>query len=55
MTLKEYLMDYGSESTKEIGEKLIEKELMHITNEKVLRLTREHLQRIQEGKRDFRF
>ena len=55
MTLKEYLMDYGLESTKEIGEKLIEKELMHITNEKVLRLTREHLQRIQEGKRDFRF
>lgn len=55
MTLKEYLMDYGSEDTRQIGEALIEKELVHITNEKVLRLAKEHLANIEAGKRDFRF
>lgn len=55
MTLKEYLMDYGSEETRKLGEKLIGTELAHITNEKVLRLTREHLEQIAKGKRDFRF
>ena len=55
MTLKEYLMDYGSEETRKLGEKVIEAELAHITNEKVLGLTREHLRQIEEGKRDFRF
>ena len=55
MTLKEYLMDYGSEETRRVGEDLIRKELVHITNEKVLQLTKEHLERIGEGKRDFRF
>lgn len=55
MTLKEYLMDYGSEEARQLGNDLIEKELAHITNEKVLRLTKEHLAAIEEGKRDFRF
>ena len=55
MTLKEYLMDYGSEEARQLGNDLIEKELIHITNEKVLRLTKDHLTAIEEGKRDFRF
>ena len=55
MTLKEYLMDYASEETKKNGEKLIEKELENVTNEKVRSLTKEHLKDIAEGKRDFRF
>lgn len=55
MTLKEYLMDYGSEDTRRLGEALIEKELAHITNEKVLRLAKGHLEGIEGGKRDFRF
>lgn len=55
MTLKEYLMDYGSEGTRKIGEELIEKELLHITNDRALKLTKEHLLRIEEGRRDFRF
>lgn len=55
MTLKEYLMDYGSDEARRLGEALIEKELTHITNEKVLRLTKEHLAGIEGGKRDFRF
>ena len=55
MTLKEYLMDYASEETKKNGELLIQKEINHITNEKVRSTTIERLKMIEEGKRDFRF
>ena len=55
MTLKEYLMDYASPETKEIGEKMIEKELLNIPNEKVRRICEEHLKDIENNKRDFRF
>lgn len=55
MTLKEYLMDYASDKTKEIGEKLIEKELENIGKEKVKEIVRERLQKIENGERDFRF
>lgn len=55
MTLKEYLMDYASEDTKALGEKMIEKELNNIPNEKVRRICKEHLDDIENNKRDFRF
>ena len=55
MTLKEYLEDYASPETKEIGLKLIDKELENIPNEKVKRIAYEHIHEIGEGKRDFRF
>jgi 2-iminoacetate synthase len=55
MTLKEYLMDYASNSTKEVGEKLILQELNNIPNEKVRTLCKEHLADIENNKRDFRF
>lgn len=55
MTLKEYLMDYASEDTKKIGEKMIEKELENIPNEKVRKICKEHLKDIENNKRDFRF
>ena len=55
MTLKEFLMDYASDDTKEIGEKMIEKELANIPNEKVRRICKEHLIDIENNKRDFRF
>lgn len=55
MTLKEYLMDYASDKTKEIGEKLIEKEIENIGKEKVKEIVRERLQKIENGERDFRF
>lgn len=55
MTLKEYLEDYASADTKAIGEKLIEKELEVITNEKVKQTARERLVKIGNGERDFRF
>ena len=55
MTLKEYLEDYASSGTKEVGEKLIVKELEVITNPKVKEKAREYIENIHEGKRDFRF
>lgn len=56
MTLKEYLMDYASPGTREIGEKLIEKELNNIPKEKVRAIAESNLKAIEtEGKRDFRF
>lgn len=55
MTLQEYLEDYAGEATKEKGQRLIEKELSRIPNEKVLRLAKENLIKIQAGSRDFRF
>ena len=56
MTLEEYLMDYASEETKEIGERLIEKELLKIPNEKVRKIATEHISDIaKNNKRDFRF
>ena len=55
MTLKEYLMDYASEDTRKIGEALIEAELLNIPKEKVREICADHLKKIEEGIRDFRF
>ena len=55
MTLKEYLMDYASEDTRKIGEKLIEKELLKIPNEKVRKIAAQHIAEIEKDSRDFRF
>lgn len=55
MTLKEYLEDYASPETKELGMKLIDEELEKIPNEKVKKIAYEHIHDIAEGKRDFRF
>ena len=55
LTLKEYLLDYASEETREIGEAMIERELARIPNPKARETATEHLKRIGEGKRDFRF
>ncbi|MDD6848154.1 MAG: [FeFe] hydrogenase H-cluster radical SAM maturase HydG [Oscillospiraceae bacterium] len=55
MTLKEFLMDYASDHTKELGEKMIAEELNNIPNEKVRQLCKEHLIDISNNKRDFRF
>ena len=55
MTLKEYLMDYASEETKAIGEKLIQAELQNIPREKTREICADHLKKIEEGIRDFRF
>lgn len=55
MTLKEYLEDYASEDTKEIGDKLIIKGLANIPNEKVKEIVVKNLENIKNGQRDFRF
>lgn len=55
MTLKEYLEDYASESTRQNGEIVIEKELECITNEAVKNKAKDYINNIHEGKRDFRF
>lgn len=55
MTLKEYLVDYSSEETRAIGEKLIEAELLNIPKENVRAVCADHLKKIEEGIRDFRF
>ncbi len=55
MTLKEYLMDYASPKTKEIGEKMIRDQLQYIPMEKVRNICTERLDKIENGIRDFRF
>ncbi len=55
MTLKEFLMDYASEDTRKIGEKLIKAELNNIPKEKVKEICVENLEKIEKGIRDFRF
>lgn len=55
MTLKEYLVDYASPETRELGEQLIKDELLNIPKEKVRQVCAEHLEDIEHGSRDFRF
>ena len=55
MTLKEYLMDYAAPETKAIGEQLIQAELGNIPKEKVREICKDHLEKIEQGTRDFRF
>ena len=55
ITLKEFLMDYASEETKKIGEELIKAEIEKIPKDKVKEICRDHLAKIEEGIRDFRF
>ena len=55
MTLKEYLMDYASEETRAIGEALIEAELKNIPREQTREICKDHLAKIEQGIRDFRF
>ena len=56
MTLKEYLMDYASPETKAIGDKLIDREVLNVPNEKARAVVMENLRYIeQDNRRDFRF
>ncbi len=55
LTLKEYLIDYASDDTKEIGERVIKEELNNIPNEKVRAKCIELLDLIEQGNRDFKF
>ena len=56
MTLKEYLMDYASPETKAVGNRLIDKEVLNVPNEKARAVVLENLRLIeQNNRRDFRF
>jgi len=55
MTLKEYMLDYASAETRELGEKMILAELGNIPKEKVRQVAVENLEKISHGIRDFRF
>ena len=55
MTLKEYLCDYASDDTKQVGDKLIHEQLDQIKRDKVRDIVTKQLHLIAEGQRDFRF
>lgn len=56
MTLCEYLEDYASEHTKEIGNTMIEEELAKIPKDKVREIAKANIQDIRNSnRRDFRF
>lgn len=56
MTLCEYLQDYASEETKELGYKLIDEELEKIPNQKIKGIAVENIKDIKNSnRRDFRF
>ncbi len=56
MTLAEYLEDYASAETKELGYKMIEEELKRIPKENVRNIAKENIEAIRNSnRRDFRF
>ena len=56
MTLAEYLVDYASPKTKEIGFEVIKRELDRIPKEKVRAIARQNIEDIKSSnRRDFRF
>ena len=56
MTLSEYLEDYASEETKQVGYRMIEAELKRIPKDKVREIARLHIEEIKNSnRRDFRF
>lgn len=55
ITLQEYLQDYASPETRELGRQMIARELQHVPSIPIRNRTAEYLKRITEGERDFRF
>lgn len=55
LTFKEFLIDYGDEKTKEIGEKAIAVNLEKIPSITVREETKRRLTRIENGERDLFF
>ncbi len=56
MTLSEYLEDYASPATKEVGYDMVAKELFRIPKEKVRKIAEENIAQIKaSNRRDFRF
>ncbi|MGN1153495.1 MAG: [FeFe] hydrogenase H-cluster radical SAM maturase HydG, partial [Candidatus Gastranaerophilaceae bacterium] len=55
LTLKEYLEDYASETTKSVGNALIKEEVEKIDNNDIKEKVLENLKKIEENQRDFCF
>ena len=55
ITLKEFIDDYGTDKTREIGDKLIKKSINEIDNESFRKSVEEKINKISKGTRDLRF
>lgn len=55
LTFKEYLMDYASPQTREIGEKVIQEHLEMIKDPKIKEMAIKELKKIESGERDLYF
>ena len=56
MTLSEYLEDYASPETKEVGYRMVEEELKRIPKDKVREIAEQNIKDIKNSnRRDFRF
>ncbi|WP_300260848.1 [FeFe] hydrogenase H-cluster radical SAM maturase HydG [Clostridium sp.] len=55
ITLKEFIDDYGTNKTREIGDRLIKKSIDEIDNESFRKSVQEKINKISNGTRDLRF
>ena len=55
LTFKEYLEDYASEETREVGLALIEEQIKDVKRQRRMAQTRERLRAIEQGRRDLFF
>lgn len=55
LTFKEFLLDYGDDESRVLGEEVIKKALLEIPNERAREAAEEKLKRIEQGERDLRF
>lgn len=55
LTFKEYLEDYASPETKEVGEQAIRRHLEDIGKDRIREITQERLKLIEQGQRDLYF
>ena len=55
LTFKEYLLGYGSDHLKELGEKVIAREVEKIPSDKVKEITKERLAKLEQGAQDLYF
>ena len=55
LTFEEYLSDYGDDELKEMGQKMIDEEILNVPNDKQRGRAIDYLNRIRNGERDLRF
>lgn len=55
LTFEEYLSDYADDELKEMGRKMIDREIMNVPNDRQRARAVDFLRRIREGERDLRF